>query len=283
MPNGIYDRAMKIRILSDLHLDINNDIPFSLTDKDIFTIICGDISGNLNQTIDWIKNNLHQGIFVEGNHIGYDSEHSIQYLENMLYKQFPTTAPITYLKDIYKIVDNIVFVGGILWSDFGLYGKEWKSLYKIYATQLMNDFKYNYVNLEYQNQENELNFADLLQNEQIRKLRSSDAEQMFEHTLQNIKNTCERFPDKKIVVVTHHAPSIKSIPDIYLTDKTTPAFASNLEQFILDHPNIKIWCHGHIHTACDYQINQCRIICNPRGYVKYHENSGFILNKSIIL
>lgn len=272
---------MKLRILSDLHLDINDNIPFSLPNNDIFTIICGDISGNTKQTVDWINGNLKQGVIIEGNHIGYDSEHSIQYIENFLCQCFPSTSPITYLKDTYKIVDDIVFVGGILWTDFELCGPEWKSLYKLYAAQLMNDFKYDYVNMECSNQETEYNFNELRENLQIRQLRTSDTEQMFMHTLSNIKNTCERFPDKKIIVVTHHAPSIKSVADIYLTDKTTPAFASNLEQFIQDHPNIKLWCHGHIHSASDYQIGDCRIICNPRGYVKYSEYSNFVDNLTI--
>ena len=274
---------MKLRILSDLHLDINDNVPFSLANKDVFTIICGDIYGNPRQTIEWINNNIKQGVFIEGNHIGYDSEHSIQYIENFLCKHFPATAQITYLKDTHKIVDDIVFVGGILWTDFELYGPEWKSLYKLYATQLMNDFKYNYVNMEYSAQETEQNFRELLENLQIRQLHPSDTEQMFKHTLKNIKNACERFPDKKIVVVTHHAPSTKSVSDIYLTDKTTPAFANNLEQFILDYPNIKLWCHGHIHSASDYRIGNCRIICNPRGYVKLGEHSGFIDNLIIEL
>lgn len=79
---------MKIRILSDLHLDINQKIPFLLEDKEIFTVLCGDISGNPEQTIEWINQNIKQGVFVEGNHIGYDSQHSIQYIENLLSAEY---------------------------------------------------------------------------------------------------------------------------------------------------------------------------------------------------
>lgn len=93
---------MKIRILSDLHLDINQKIPFLLEDKEIFTVLCGDISGNPEQTIEWINQNIKQGVFVEGNHIGYDSQHSIQYIENLLSSEYPTTATVTYLKNGFK-------------------------------------------------------------------------------------------------------------------------------------------------------------------------------------
>lgn len=273
---------MKIRILSDLHLDINKNHPFSLIDTETFTILCGDISGNPQQTIEWINNNIKQGVFVEGNHIGYDSQHSIQYIENLLASRYPTTAPIAYLKNSYKIVDDIVFVGGILWTDFRLYGNAVQPLAEFYALQLMNDFRYNYTNTNHIKDETENNFEKLVAKEWIRKLRPGDTEKMFASTLKCIDTVCRKFPNKKIVVVTHHAPSSKSIPEIYLTDKSTPAFASNLEQFILDHPNIKLWCHGHIHSACDYPIGNCRVICNPRGYVQLGEQScyqnDFVIN-----
>ena len=40
---------MKIRVISDLHIDVNEEYPFTLKDKDIFTIICGDLSGYFMQ------------------------------------------------------------------------------------------------------------------------------------------------------------------------------------------------------------------------------------------
>lgn len=48
------------------------------------------------------------------------------------------------------------------------------------------------------------------------------------------------------------------------------AYASKLEEFILDRPQIKLWTHGHTHNEWDYMIGDTRIFCNPRGY-KGHE------------
>ena len=98
---------------------------------------------------------------------------------------------------------------------------------------------------------------------------------MFYKTKNAIEKACEMFPDKKIIVVTHHAPSAKSIDIVYETDKANGSYASNLENFILDHPNIKLWCHGHIHSQSDYMIGDCRVICNPRGYEMYRPNLAF--------
>jgi len=27
--------------------------------------------------------------------------------------------------------------------------------------------------------------------------------------------------------------------------------------------------HGHIHESFDYQVGNCRVVCNPRGYLQH--------------
>lgn len=259
---------MKLHILSDLHIDINAGLPFRLKDPETFTIICGDISGYFIKTSKWIDRNVKNGVFIAGNHIVYnESSHSLQYQLRQYEQKYPLDAPVSFLNDSYKIINNIVFVGGTLWTDYSLYGKDTKRMYSLYACRYLNDFRYGLFNpvkdVEYEKVP------------QIMKLKPEDCENMFHRTVSIIDNVCQRFPDKKIVVVTHHAPSEQSISPIYRNDQLNPAFASNLENFILDHPNIKLWCHGHIHTVSDYKIGECRIICNPRGYAKYHESSKY--------
>ena len=112
---------MKIRIISDLHIDVNSKYPFKLKDKETFTIICGDISGYLDKTSNWLNKNIKRGLFVAGNHIIYnESGHSIQYLKGQYTKNYPLSSSISFLDDSYKIVDDIVFVGGTLWTDYKL-------------------------------------------------------------------------------------------------------------------------------------------------------------------
>jgi len=78
----------------------------------------------------------------------------------------------------------------------------------------------------------------------------------------------------KNIVITHHAPSIKSVPEEYKNIPVTAAYASNLEDFILEHQPI-YWIHGHIHTPCQYNIGETDVICNPHGYIDERDN-GFI-------
>jgi hypothetical protein len=44
------------------------------------------------------------------------------------------------------------------------------------------------------------------------------------------------------------------------------AFASDLSEFIMDRPQIKLWTHGHMHNQSDYMMGTTRVVCNPRGY-----------------
>jgi hypothetical protein len=73
------------------------------------------------------------------------------------------------------------------------------------------------------------------------------------------------------VVVTHHAPSRKSIGPEYLGSALNSVFASNLDHLV---DRADLWVHGHVHNRCDYTIGDGRVACNPRGYAGM-EWSGF--------
>jgi hypothetical protein len=113
------------------------------------------------------------------------------------------------------------------------------------------------------------------------KFSPSDAEAIHHRTLQYFKTilTLPIYAGKKFVVVSHHAPCHLSIAQQYKADfLMNGGFYSELSEFILDHPQIKLWIHGHTHTAFDYMIgDDCRVICNPRGYksAMYDEYTGW--------
>jgi hypothetical protein len=79
---------------------------------------------------------------------------------------------------------------------------------------------------------------------------------------------------EKIVVVGHHAPSKLSTKPQYQDDvMVNGAYSSDLSEFILDRPMIKVWTHGHTHHTFDYMIGSTRIVCNPRGYHGYEDRA----------
>lgn len=71
------------------------------------------------------------------------------------------------------------------------------------------------------------------------------------------------------IFLSHHAPSYQSIHEEYRSGRYShlnPAYYSDLEQFILDRPDIKLWTHGHVHSNFDYYVGNTRVVCNPHGY-----------------
>ena len=79
---------------------------------------------------------------------------------------------------------------------------------------------------------------------------------------------------QKYVVVGHHAPCKASTHPKYIDDTMmNGAYSSDLSDFILDRPCIKLWVHGHMHDTFDYMVGSTRVVCNPRGYYGHEEQA----------
>lgn len=256
---------MKIKIISDLHLEVNKEEIFY--DDDVFTIIAGDISSNVKKKVSWVNANIKYGLYVAGNHIVYKKDShclSLQskrkYLENI----HTLNKDISFLHNNYKIIDNKVFIGCTLYTDYNYpcppyYFNQQDNMYE--ALKGLNDFNKSYY----------------IENGKIVKLHPKHYINEFKQSYKFLNETIKQFQDKECIIITHYAPSSKSIQEEFLGDKLNASYVSELENFILDNPNIKYWIHGHLHTYHDYKIGDTRIICNARGYTDY-EKSIFIKN-----
>ena len=92
-------------------------------------------------------------------------------------------------------------------------------------------------------------------------------------SLEFLKSYIERKqPDQKLVVITHHAPSYRSVENQYRGDLLNAAYANKLDALV---EKTTLWVHGHTHHSFDYQIGEGRVVCNPRGYYPRHLNKGF--------
>ncbi len=256
---------MKIRILSDLHLDANTFHPLRLSKehKNVFTVIAGDVGGDLMEATDWIHNHCETGVFVAGNHLVYNRYHqSIQELKSLLKEDFPKGNGMVFLDNDYVEKDNLIIVGTTLYTDFKLNAPS-QSVGMETVEQKLNDFWWGL----YRN------------NDRNEKLKAEHYVQMFHQSLAYIDKICQENPTKQIIVVTHHAPSEKSISQDYVPKELSCAYASDLDQFILNRPNIKCWIHGHVHHQSNYKIGNCLVVSNPRGYIRgSQENSKKFAN-----
>ncbi|MCA1746720.1 MAG: metallophosphatase, partial [Bacteroidales bacterium] len=88
----------------------------------------------------------------------------------------------------------------------------------------------------------------------------------------------EHYKGRKIVVVTHHAPSMHSVADKYKQSVYSAAFASHLDELV-EGSGAALWIHGHSHGFFDYHIGDTRVICNSRGYP--FEKTGFMTDMLI--
>lgn len=267
---------MKFAIGSDFHVDVNQNYPFELTsDKDAFCLICGDTAGFPEYRKKWLEEqakNGYRGAFVLGNHQVYHYENiTIADMHKQLRQEFNDhTTGFKFLENdsVYFQEENILLIGCTLWTDFSLFGKQ--ETYGRWAEYRMRDYKW----------------PCMKDSKGYRFLSWEDVVQFNKESIKYLQETVEEYkkmhPGIKIVVMTHHAPSIESANGHSGKDRDIlPAYVCNLEEFIKKNPEIKLWCHGHLHDDANYQIGECRVISNPRGYVYWGEdaryNSNFIV------
>lgn len=258
---------MKLTILSDLHIDINHNYDFSNLKDQEFVIICGDISGNPLNVKHWVNENISRGLFIEGNHLGYEKSGQYQIdfkqgAQRWLGSQFDGSSGVKYLENDIHIVDDIVFIGCTLYTDFNLYNptrdpRRQKDYMNIIQSSL-NDFRHVMCEVD----------------ENIQRVTAYDYLMWHNESITYIEKICQEYPDKKIVIISHHAPSKKSIAPQFqygMESRYNAGYASNLEWLIKKYKNIRLWVHGHVHCDNSYKIRQCRVISRPFGY--HNENN----------
>jgi hypothetical protein len=191
-------------------------------------------------------------IYIAGNHEFYHGKfHSGL---DTLYRECAKFPNVYFLEDQTKEICGVSFIGCTLWTDMNR--GDPLTLNTVHS--MMND--YSVI------REDSLGYT---------KLRPAHTLARHRKSLQYIKTAVENEPDKKYVVVGHHAPSKLSTHEKYKDDhEMNGAYSSDLSEFILDHPQIKCWFHGHTHFPFDYTIGATRIVCNPRGYVGYEVADG---------
>jgi Icc-related predicted phosphoesterase len=233
---------MKIRILSDLHVEF---APFDppKVEADVI-VLAGDIHNRLNG-LNWLLGAFDENtpiIYVLGNHEFYGDK--IPELTEDL-KQLTAKTNILVLENDAVTIGDVVFLGATLWSDFRLEGDP---VLSASAAQLgMRDYQLIHA---------------LPGN---RKLLPSDTQRYHEQSKAWLAEEVEKHRGRTVVMVTHHAPSGKSIEERFRGNPLNGAFASNMEKFI-EGCEAKLWVHGHIHSCSDYMIGGTRILANPRGY-----------------
>jgi Icc-related predicted phosphoesterase len=286
MANNLSENKMKIAICSDVHLEFGQLEIKNEQNADVL-ILSGDIcvardlmlpdphgivdfgkSKRYHEFFDNCAREFANVVYIVGNHEHYhgDFADTIPHIRKCL----AHNANIHVLdKEIFEI-DDVVFIGGTLWTDMNK--EDPMTLHAI--TRMMNDFRcvensnrvVNYKVFEDTENPDKPTFKT-----RTARFTPEDAVEDHKKMLDYIRIIYEQTaPWKTVVVVGHHTPSNQSCHPMYKDDQLmNGGYHSDLSEFILDRPGIKLWTHGHTHEDFDYMIGKTRVVCNPRGYFNY--------------
>lgn len=245
---------MKLNVLSDLHLGVGA-LETPLNDADV-VILAGDI-GAPRHALSWALRLGKPVIYVAGNHEFYGG--SIDGTPRALRRMCAGTA-VRVLHDDACVIGNVRFLGTPLWTDFGLFGEGAQRTQAVQEAQrLLRDFS-----RIRRTEDGEALFTP------------DDSAALFAGHAAWLQARLAEPHDGPTVVVTHHAPSPRSIHPRFAGSLLNACFVSEAEH-LLDGARAGWWVHGHTHDSFDYTVNGTRVVCNPRGYAKHgvNENAHF--------
>lgn len=241
----------KLHILSDLHLEFANfETPHTYADV---IVLAGDI-GKGNKGVYWARETWPSKpiVYVPGNHEFYGTRRQ----ETLsLIHIAGQQSRVHILDDAEVIIDGVRFLGSMLWTDFCLFGEAQKPFAMLAGQQGLNDFR-------------------LIEEGNRGHFTPAHSIELHEKSLAWLKSKLDEPFDGKTVVVTHHLPSMQSVVARFKDSPLSACFASELGYLF---GKMDLWIHGHTHDNLDYEVNGTRVICNPRGYVRWsgQENLDF--------
>lgn len=246
---------MNIQLISDLHFEFEPN--YRWLGRNIIRptapilVIAGDVAaGNINNhTIEmflkYCSENWEHVIVLMGNHEFYNSAEPMNVVfpsyEHKLFEN------VTVVNNRTLEIDGVPFICSTLWS--------------------------------YIHPQNEA--ACIEQIRDFHLIESSPNRRLTPFAVNEFHNICLEFLKIEVakyehcVVLTHHAPSYKCNHPNYLNDPTNDSFSNNLDNWIADSPQIKLWMYGHTHHPMDFYIADTRIVNNGMGNLMRGEHLNF--------
>lgn len=246
---------MKIFAFSDVHTEFKSYLE-ALPEADV-CILAGDIvvahrlqqskyRKNVSEFIQRISDTYSLTVVIAGNHEYYHGPYEqTDPILREFYRQWPN---VVYLQRENVIHDGVVFAGCTLWTDFD--GETELSM--DVAERCMTDYRVTSMNGRY--------------------MQPSDTLSIHKKDRWWLKQIIDDFrvansaldAQAKLVIVTHHAPSFKSVHPMFATSNLNGSFMSELPEDMFG--AAKLWVHGHSHWSHDYDHHGTRVILNARGY-----------------
>ena len=238
---------MRLLILSDLHHELWRDqapsIDPAVSRPDV-VILAGDINSDAH-AVHWAAHTFAglPVIYVHGNHEAYGR--NLEHMQEHVATACALHPNVHFLNCNELVIGTVRFLGATLCD-----GSRQSSMRTVEAG--MNDYK-----------------RIRLASAGYRKLRTGDTARLHALHKSWLRQQLDVPFDGTTVVVTHMAPSLRSVHDDDASDELSTAYASQMEDVV---ENANLWVHGHLHRSLDYRIGQCRVVANPCGYPQRNGN-----------
>ena len=225
----------RLLIASDFHTDINRRLP-TLAGADVL-VLAGDV-GQLDAlvlTIPLLCDLFPHIVYVAGNHEYYES--SFDATHEVLSQLSAKFSNFHWLNNGTVTIEGQRYVGTTLWFP---------------ETPRALGFAHGFTDFRF--------IADMWTRFGEE---NTKAQKFLEDTVQ---------PDD--IVVTHHAPTPKSIHPQYKISVANIFYVCDMEHLI-ERVQPKLWVHGHMHTSVDVMLGDTRVLANPYGYESRGESESF--------
>lgn len=251
---------MKLNILSDLHLS-RGALPIPRNDADA-VILAGDLA-RPKEAAAWASGFAKPVLYVPGNHEFYGG--SIMGAVGEL-KQLCARTSVRVLDNDEVILGGVRFLGTTLWTDFMLFGDGEKRVAAMQeALRFMRDFS-------------RIRVGDAPQ----ALFTPADSAALFNAHAGWLERKLAEAYAGPTVVITHHAPSRKSIHPRFADSLLNACFVSDAERLV-EASRARLWIHGHTHDSFDYLVHGTRVLCNPRGYAKDGINENPLFDANLMI
>lgn len=188
-----------------------------------------------------MQENFKRVFYLTGNHESYHGDINDQ--TRLVKDHLPG---VIHLNDSsYEFEDGTVIMGGTLWTDMN----RGNPMTMMMIESGMNDFRY-------------IDNGD-------QPFIALDATVRHAATKSFLKNELERYRDRNVVVATHHSPSYRGNGAEHTSSSLTDGYCSEMEDFIIAHPQIKYWVFGHTHVQMSFKVGETTLVSNARGYEGY--------------
>lgn len=267
---------MRVQLFSDLHADWRAPRPIKIGEGVDVVVVPGDVAeGAINSfaVLRRIVPEIIPIVFTMGNHEFYRKFITEELAEAR--RAAPDYNVVVLENDSVVLgavdgVGGIKFVGATCWVDFRLFGNLRMGAAMSAAREKMNDHR----RIGWRKRPWE-------------RFRPQEAAKLHAESRRFIADAiaAPHHGAVAVVVVTHHAPSLQSVPEKWKSDLLTAAYASSIGDDLLagpavprvpciadnlsaspPTPRVDCWFHGHVHARADYRIGSTRILSNPHGY-----------------